>query len=203
MEYDRLIKSAVLTGRPGAFTKPEDFPISNVVMVPDQYSYEGNWLFCSFDHPELIAARVGFGRGKLDWRDYGLNEVPMNENALFWRVEVVTARGIVAHLSSTATGGTFLNTASDRFEISFDDHGTSLFALKGWPNMHWRFRNPEGSLMVDLSAAVEGMLVWPDFLMPRNAFGMCLGASQVEGTVQIDEQEFSIKGVGFSITRAL
>lgn len=96
--YSRHEKSAVLAGRPGVFTRRGEFPTSNVVMASDRYSYEGNWLFCSFDHTELLAARVGFSRGKMDWRDYGLDEAPASENALFCRVEVVTAEGIYAHL---------------------------------------------------------------------------------------------------------
>jgi len=196
MDYNRLEKSAVLAGRPGVFVRPEEFPISNVIMAPDRYSYEGNWLFCSFDHPELLAARVGFGRGKLDWRDYGLDEAPMTESALFCRVEVVTTRGIYAYLSSSSTAGGNVRLVPDRFEVQFEADGNQLISLSGWPNMHWRFRNPEGSMSIDLSAELEGMLVWPDLLLPRNTFGMCLGTSRVKGIVHIEGGDFSVKGSG-------
>ena len=196
MEYDRREKSAVLTGRPGVFRRPEEFPISNVVIAPDQYSYEGNWLFCSFNHPELRAARVGFGRGKIDWRDYGLDEAPMNENALFWRVEVITADGIYAHLSSSSTAGEFVRVAPDHVDVQFEEGGRQLFHLGGWPNMRWEFRNPQGTLCVDLWAQLDGMLVWPDCVLPRNTFGMCLGTSRVKGTVHIEGGDFSVKGSG-------
>jgi hypothetical protein len=165
-------------------------------MAPNLYSYEGNWLFCSFDHSELLAARVGFGRGKMDWRDYGLDEAPATENALFWRVEVVTAEGIFAHLSSSPTAGQSVRVASDRMEVRFDEGGSELIHLSGWPNIRWRLRNPQGSLSVDLSAQLEGMLVWPDCLLPRNTFGMCLGTARVEGTVHIQGREFSVEGSG-------
>jgi hypothetical protein len=194
--YDRLEKSAVMTGRPGIFRKPEEFPISNVVIAPDQYSYEGNWLFCSFNHSELLGARVGFGRGRIDWRDYGLDETPMTESALFCRVEVVTAKGIYAYLSSSSTAGQNVRLIPDRFEVQFGADGNPLIHLSGWPNMHWKFRNSEGSLRVDLSAELDGMLVWPDCVLPRNTFGMCLGTSRVKGIVHIEGVEFSVKGSG-------
>jgi hypothetical protein len=150
MAYDRLERSAVLTGRPGVITKPGEFPITNVVMAPDRYSYEGNWLFCSFNHSELLAARIGFGKGTIDWRDYGLDDAPMTESALFCRVEVVTAKGIYAYLSSSSSSGRNVRLVPDRFEVQFEADGNQLIHLGGWPNMHWRFRNPEGSLRVDL-----------------------------------------------------
>jgi hypothetical protein len=196
MEYNRLEKSAVLTGRPGVFKRPEEFPISNVVMAPDRYSYEGNWLFCSFNHSELLAARVGFGRGRIDWRDYGLDEAPMTENALFCRVEVITAKGIYAYLSSSSTFGQNVRLARDRFEVQFEADGNQLIQLSGWPSMHWKFRNPQGTLCVDLWAQVDGMLIWPDCVLPRNTFGMCLGTCRVNGNVHIKGRDFSVKGSG-------
>jgi hypothetical protein len=196
MEYNRLEKSGVLTGRPGVFTRPEEFPISNVVIAPDRYSYEGNWLFCSFNHPELLGARVGFGKGRIDWRDYGLDEAPMTENALFCRVEVVTAKGIYAYLSSSSTSGQNVRLVPDRFEVQFEVDGNQLIHLSGWPNMHWKSRNPQGTLGVDLWAQVDGMLVWPDCVLPRNTFGMCLGTSRVKGNVHIEGGDFSVQGNG-------
>jgi hypothetical protein len=196
MEYDRLEKSAVMTGRPGAFRRPEEFPLSNVVIAPDRYSYEGNWLFCSFNHSELLGVRVGFGRGRIDWRDYGLDEAPMTESALFSRVEVITTKGIHAYLFSSSTAGGKVRLVPDRFEIQFEEDGRQLFHLSGWPNMRWKFQNPEGSLRVDLSAELDGMLVWPDCVLPRNTFGMCLGTSQVEGIVHIEGKDLSVKGSG-------
>jgi hypothetical protein len=82
-----------MSGQPGVFRRPEEFPLANVVIAPDRYSYEGNWLFCSFNHSELLGARVGFGKGTIDWR---LDDAPMTESALFCRAEVVTAKGIYA-----------------------------------------------------------------------------------------------------------
>ena len=196
MEYNRLERSAVLTGRPGVFRRPEEFPISNVVIAPDRYSYEGNWLFCSFNHPDLLGARVGFGRGRIDWRDYGLDEAPMTENALFCRVEVVTAKGIYAYLSSSSTSGQNVRLVPDRIDVQFEADGNQLIHLTGWPKMHWKFRNPQGTLCVDLWAQVDGMLVWPDCVLPRNTFGMCLGTCRVKGNVHIEGGDFSVQGSG-------
>jgi hypothetical protein len=40
------------------------------------------------------------------------------------------------------------------------------------------------------------MLVWPDCVLPRNTFGMCLGTSRVKGIVHIEGADFSVKGSG-------
>ncbi len=92
LTYNRKEKSSFCIGRPGTFTPADRFPISNVVITPDRYSYEGNWLFCTFTQSDIVAARIGFGRGKMDWRDYGLDEAPISENSLFIRIEIITAQ---------------------------------------------------------------------------------------------------------------
>ena len=117
LTYDRKEQSLVLIGRPGTFTPADRFPISNVVITPDRYSYEGNWLFCTFTQSEIVAARIGFGRGKMDWRDYGLDEAPTSENSLFTRIEIITARGIYAYLSSDPNLGQALHSSATGLDI--------------------------------------------------------------------------------------
>src|SRR4030095_10639869 len=108
-------------------------------------------------------------------RDYGLDEAPMTENALFCRVEVVTAKGIYAYLSSSSTSGQNVRLVPDRFEVQFEADGNQLIHLSGWPNMHWKFRNPQGTLGVDLWAQVDGMVVWPDAQYIWNVLGNLSG----------------------------
>ncbi len=190
----RLLTSSVLTGRPGHICGSDTFDTSNVIMAPDRYSYEGNWLFCMFSEPEVAAARIGFGRGKMDWRDYGLEGVPISESALFCRIEVVAAEGIYAYLFSDPASGRAVESRTDELDVRFRQDGTDLVRLSGWPLSHWHFCNPQDTLEVDLKVQIQDLTVWPDFLMPRNTFGMCVGTSEVAGSIRLENRRIPVSG---------
>jgi hypothetical protein len=192
--YDRSDKSAVLIGRPGVFTPAGDFPVSNVIIAADRYSYEGNWLFCTFDGPEILAARIGFGLGEMDWRDYGLQNAPISDHALFRRIEIVTSTGIYAYFVSDSEAGATLKSHPNRFEVRFRENQQDLIRLTGWPQTHWHFQNSEGTLATDLVIHMNQMTVWPDFLMPNNTFGVCVGFAAASGTISLEGESFLVSG---------
>lgn len=193
----RLLTSAVLAGRPGHIFGSEAFDSSNVIMAPARFNYEGNWLFCMFSQPEVTAARIGFGRGKMDWRDYGLENAPISGNALFCRIEVVAAGGIHAYVLSDAASGQAVESKTDTLDVRFYDGGVELFHLTGWPSSHWYFRNPQDTVEVDLTVEVKNLVVWPDFLMPRNTFGMCVGTSGIAGHIRLENRRIPVAGAAF------
>jgi hypothetical protein len=170
-----------MSGATGEILAPEEFPLANISPDPGRYTYEGDWLFCCFDDPRIWAARIGFGQGGFRWDDYGL---PISVEArvpLSYRIEVISSTGIEACLYS----GKF---ERPPVEVSpharrFHHDGNDLFHITGWPEMHWRFQSPDGSLAADLEISPRSMVVWPDCIMPHNTFAMCIGACDVRGTV--------------------
>jgi len=194
LPYNRAEKSAVLVGRPGTFTPAGQFPISNVIIAADRYSYEGNWLFCTFAQSDIVAARIGFGRGKMDWRDYGIDEAPISPNALFSRIEIITSQGIYAYLSSDPDSGQALQSSPTGLDLRFNQGQQDLIRMSGWPVTRWRYQNPEGTLTADLTVQLNQLTVWPDFLMPHNTFGVCVGSSDVSGSVSMEGKTTSVIG---------
>lgn len=191
----RLRESRVLIGRPGVICGSDEFATSNVV-ISDQYSYEGNWLFCMFSQPEVVAARIGFGRGKMDWRDYGLDSAPISDEALFSRIEVITPEGIYAYLFSDPASGRAVDSKGSSLNVRLNDGKAGLIRLTGWPVTHWHFRNPQGTLEADLKVQMKDLVVWPDFVMPRNTFGMCVGTCAIAGSIRVENRTVNVSGAG-------
>lgn len=194
MAYDRLEKSSVLLGRPGTIAPASEFPISNVVIAADRYSYEGNWLFCTFAQSDIVAARIGFGRGKMDWRDYGIESAPISANALFSRIEVITSQGIYAYFSSDPDAGEALESSSAGLDLRHSHGQQDLIRISGWPVMRWQFQNPEATLTTDLTVQLKQMTVWPDFVMPNNTFAVSVGSAVVRGSVCVEGETTLVEG---------
>ena len=194
MAYDRLEKSAVLLGRPGAFSPAGQFPISNLIIDAERYSYEGNWLFCTFTRSDIVAARIGFGRGMMDWRDYGLEDAPRSANALFSRIEIITSRGIYAYFFSDPNVGKLLSSSLTALDLGLSQGRQDLIRMSGWPSTRWQFQNPEATLKTDLTVHMNQLTVWPDFLMPNNIFGVSVGSATVTGDVFIDGEQIPVAG---------
>lgn len=194
MAYDRLEKSSVLLGRPGTITPTGEFPISNLIIDTERYSYEGNWLFCTFTQSDIVAARIGFGRGKMDWRDYGIESAPVSANALFSRIEVITSQGIYAYFSSDPEAGEALASSPASVDLRLRDGQQDLIRISGWPVMRWQFQNPETTLTTDLTVQLKQMTVWPDFVMPNNTFAVSVGSALVRGSVCIEGEPRSVAG---------
>ena len=194
MAYDRLEKSAVLLGRPGTFSPAGQFPICNLIIDAERYSYEGNWLFCTFTGSDIVAARIGFGSGMMDWRDYGLEEAPRSANALFSRIEIITSRGIYAYFSSEPNAGKSLASSLTALDLGLSQGQQDLIRMSGWPATRWLFQNPEATLKTDLTVHMKQLTVWPDFLMPNNTFGVSVGSATVNGSVCVDGKPIPVSG---------
>jgi hypothetical protein len=186
-----------MTGGAGLIVAPESFPSSNVGMVPAQYDYEGNWLFCSFDNAVIRAARIGFGQGRFRWEDYGLDRTEDPGVSLAYRIEVISQSGVQACLFSRSYERTPVKAGSNPMHLSFVDGGKELFRMEGWPEMLWRFQSPCGSLAMELQVSPKCMVLWPDSLLPHNTFSMCIGACTVRGIVRTAGQEIEVAGGGF------
>jgi hypothetical protein len=186
-----------MAGRVGEIVTPEDFPSANVLMAPDKNDYEGNWLFCSFDDAVIRAARIGFGQGRFRWEDYGLDSTDGPSTPLAYRIEVISPLGVQACLFSRNYDRTPAESGSDPLHVSFAENHTELFRIEGWPEMLWRFQSPCGHLAVELEVLPQGLVLWPDSLLPHNTFSMCIGACSVRGVVRIAGQEIRVAGGGF------
>jgi len=188
--------SALMIGRPGELMSPDSFPASNVIMVRELYSYEGNWLSCSFPQQDIPAARLGFGLGKFDWADYGLAQ-PVSPDALFYRIEVLTPEGLYACIVADESKGAAVESDAGRMDIRLRQDGHAWFRVAGWPEMEWHFESPDAALGADLAVSPHHVVLWPDMVMPRNTFALCLASCVVKGTVSISGRRVAVNGFGF------
>jgi hypothetical protein len=196
MVDDRFQRSKYMLGSPGKMVDPGSSASANLLIDTRKYSYEGNWLFCSFSRPDLPAARIGFGRGKFDWRDYGIESLPVSQDAFFYRVEVIKDNRLYACVLSDPSLGSALQSDPERLQIALDSGGHRVLSLEGWPQSRWRFQNLDGSLKVNLSLDVRRLVIWPDMLLPHNTFSMCVGTGILKGTVHLEGTEVEVKGTG-------
>lgn len=197
MSDDRLQRSKYMLGKPGEVVSPDHFASANVVIDARKYSYEGNWLFCSFSRPEVPAARIGFARGKFDWRDYGIESLPVTQDAFFYRVEVIKGDRLYACVLSDPSLGTAVKSDPGRLHVTLDSGGRRVLSLEGWPRPHFGFQNLEGTLKADLSLDARNLFVWPDMILPHNTFSMCVGTGALKGTLLLDGAEIEVEGTGF------
>jgi hypothetical protein len=188
--------SALMAGPVAQLIPASEFSSHNIIMARDRYSYEGNWLFCTFDHPEFVAARLGFGLGKFHWQDYGLETDTASLKPISFRVEVITPVGVHACLFSDNELGTSVTSDASSMDVRFHKDGEELFRLRGWPKMNWHFRSPDGSMGVDLQVIPHQMAVWPDCILPNNTFSMCIGPCDVTGRVFLESREIKVNGGG-------
>jgi hypothetical protein len=171
-----------------------EFSSDNIIMDRDRYSYEGNWLFCTFDQQDFPAARLGFGLGKFHWRDYGFETGSAALDPVAFRVEVITSVGVHACLFSDNELGASVTSDASSLDVRFHKDGEEMFRLRGWPKMNWNFRSPDGSMGADLQVIPHRMAVWPDCILPNNTFSMCIGTCDVTGTVALESREIKVRG---------
>lgn len=188
-------QSALMSGSVGAVFTPADFPTENLTIDPQRYTYEGRWLFCSFENPAIRAVRIGFGQGAFRWDDYGLPAPPSDRVPLSYRVELITDAGVEACLFSRTFEQHPIDLECGR--LSFRDVGRELFGIDGWPRMQWRFQSVEGSIAADFEVIPHRLVVWPDCVMPHNTLSMSIGACEVRGTVRTASGTAAVAGGGF------
>jgi hypothetical protein len=154
--------SALMAGPVAQLISVNEFSPDNIIMARAHYSYEGNWLFCTFDQPGFLAARLGFGLGKFHWQDYGLETSNAPLNPIAFRLEVITSVGVHACVFSDNELGKSVTSDASAMDVRFQADGEELFHLRGWPQMNWNFRSPDGSIGADLQVLPHEMAVWPD-----------------------------------------
>ncbi len=189
-----LRQSALMVGHVAELLPAEQFVCDNVLLARDRYSYEGNWLFCTFDQSEIVAARIGFGLGKFHWEDYGLEMQQGASAPVAYRLEAITPAGVHACLYSDQHQGAAVHSDPASMEISFDQDSLELFHLRGWPRMSWQFRSPDASIAADLRISLKKMTVWPDCIMPNNTFSMCVGVGEVSGSISLGGRRIEVSG---------
>jgi hypothetical protein len=192
-----MLRSALMSGQVGAIVPAERFPLDNLLIHPERYTYEGNWLFCSFPGCEVRAARLGFGQGAFGWEDYGLEAAPAGGVPLAYRLELITPRGVDACLFSGQYPERPIASHPERIDMSFRENGGQLFLIEGWPRMRWQFRAPDQSMTADLAVSAESVVIWPDCVMPHNTFSMAIATCSVEGSVAQGGREVPVSGAGF------
>jgi hypothetical protein len=188
--------SALMVGPVAQLAEPANFPFENVLINRDRYSYEGNWLFCSFDQPDVLAARIGFGLGRFHWQDYGLEPQDVTVPVAY-RLEVITPEGVVRPClySDPHLGSTVCSDPSS-MDVRFRAGGADLFAVRGWPEIEWKFRSPDGAVAADLRLALKNMALWPDCIMPNNTLAMCIGVGRISGTFSFGDRVVEVSGGG-------
>ncbi len=191
-------QSALMIGPVAAMLPVGEFPFENVLLDRDRYSYEGNWLFSTFDQADILATRIGFGLGRFHWEDYGLEAQPDSESSapISYRLEVITQAGVHACLYSDQQKGMAVRSDIKSIEINFCDNTSELFNLHGWPQMSWQFRNPDASIVAELQLGLIKMAVWPDCMMPNNTFSMCIGVGTVSGAISLEGKRVEVAGGG-------
>ncbi len=189
-------QSSLMIGPVAEMLPVGKFPFENVLLARDRYSYEGNWLFSTFDHPDILAARIGFGLGQFHWEDYGLEAQPDSSAPISYRVEVITQAGVHACLISDQEKGVSVRSNSSAMEIKFHENQSEWFNLHGWPQMRWQFRSPDTSIVAELQVDLKNMAVWPDCVMPNNTFSMCIGVGTVSGAISLGGKRDEVSGGG-------
>jgi hypothetical protein len=187
-------QSVLMSGPVGEMLPVERFPAENTLLARDRYSYEGNWLFCTFDQPDIVAARIGFGLGVFHWPDYGLEEQRDATVPLGYRLEVVTPGGVAAYLYSDPHQGASVQSDPASMGIRLPADNVELFHLHGWPDMSWKFRSPDASIGAELQLSLKNMAVWPDCIMPNNTFSMCIGVCAVSGAISLGGRRHDVTG---------
>ena len=191
------MRSALMAGNPGEILAANSFPVENLIMNPGRYTYEGNWLFCSFPGCEIRAARLGFGQGGFRWEDYGLEPAAGSGIPFAYRLELITPTGVEACLLSTEYPAHPVVSSPERIDIAFRQNGTDLFRIAGWPRMRWLFGSPDNGMSAELEVTAESVTVWPDCVMPHNTFSMAIGTCRIEGVFRRNGGETPVSGSGF------
>ncbi|MDD5706125.1 MAG: hypothetical protein PHR35_09385 [Kiritimatiellae bacterium] len=188
--------SPLFTGTIGATVAAADFPPANYLIDDACYDYEGNWAFCRFDQAEVMAARLGFGRGVFDWSDYG-STAPLDRNNLWVHLELMTRAGAVQWIGTGNYRAGQVQLQTDRLDCRLAGGGADVFHIRGWPEMTWEFASPDGSASARLRFRVGNVTILPDCIMPHNRFAMWLATARLEGEVRVNGVRTSVTGTAF------
>ena len=76
---------------------PESFPKENYFFAGAEGISDGNWLFATFDHPDILGLRVGYQCGSIDRSDYGGD---YQKDFLQLHIEIVTKNELFSWIAS-------------------------------------------------------------------------------------------------------
>jgi hypothetical protein len=171
--------------------EPGAFPVSNVSIDDTRFDYEGNFAFCRFKSAEIYGARIGFGRGALDWRDYGGSEGP-DRSFLMVDVDVMAADGAVIWQSKGRFRAANTTISTTKCELRLGNN--NVFNLRGWPRSRWQFDTDDRYTSVHLTLDPLAVAILPEYVMPSNRFSMWLALCRVVGRVRLGTRTWRLKG---------
>lgn len=170
-------------------------PTGDVRSDAAKFDYEGNWLFCVFDGPELFAARLGFGRGGIDTTDFG-GPSSVDPQRLFFHLELLTDQGAVVFVDQDHRASHIVQGAGP-MDVTLDSGGRRLISISGWPNMTWHFQSPDAEAEIQMSVVAERGVVLPDLLMKHNRFAMWVNICKARGQARFGQRIMKFQGTAF------
>jgi len=192
----QLGQSPHFQGRIGQAVPAASFPSHNYTIADGQYDYEGNWAFCRFDNEKVMAARVGFGRGKFDWSDYGVTS-PIDHSFLMPHIELMTSQGAVLWIGTGKFQAGQVRLATDTLGAELVTDQGRIFELTGWPHTDWKFESDDHEVAVDLETELRDVTILPDCVLRHNRFAMWLAVGRTTGTVRYGEETARVDGTMF------
>ncbi len=181
----------------GEVTLPSDMKMSDLVMDPGKYSYEGNWAFCRFNHPHLLGGRIGFSRGEDSSEDIGWDTPdwkPAGRDS-HYRIEILSRDG--GYLYSYSGDEQDITIRSGVFSHAVHGADRELLSVEGYPEMHWKMASPEGSMDVDVMMEPLVFVTLPDNIQKNTTFSMWLVPCRLHGQVTIDGKTEDVQGTAF------
>jgi hypothetical protein len=179
-------------GTIGETIAPGDFPAANYLIDDTRYSYEGHWAFCRFDGDEVYGARLGFGRGAFDARDYGA-PAPLDRSNLWVHLELMTRDGALLWIGT----GRYVAEQVQLDRRWVDCRLEKIFRITGWPTMDWHFCSDDGEAEVAMRLELQKVTILPDCVMPSNRFAMWLAIACASGEVRFRDKRVKVAGTAF------
>ena len=173
---------------------PESFPESNYVFAGREGVSDGDWFFCTFDHPDILGLRVGYQCGTIDRSDYGGG---YQKDFLQLHMEIVTRDEILSWIASGKYPSQQVDSLSDPVGIMLQGEEKEIFRVEGWPNRKSDFKSDDGRLSVELSLDIPWVVLLPDFILTKIVFGMWWSAGPLRATVRLDGKQYDLSGYCF------
>ncbi len=152
---------------------------------------DGDWFFCTFDHPDILGLRVGYQCGTIDRSDYGGG---YQRDFLQLHLEIVTSDEIVSWIASGKYTSERVKSSSAPARIALRGDESEIFRIENWPNRKVEFRSEDGRLSVDFSFNIPWVVLLPDFILTRIVFGMWWTSGPLRANVRLDEKQYDLSG---------
>jgi hypothetical protein len=187
-------RTSVFVGNVAERYSPGSFAEENYVFADREDMSDGDWFFCTFDHPDVLGLRVGYQCGTIDRSDYGGR---YQEDFLQLHLEIVTSDKILSWIASGKYSSQQVASSSDPLRIMLQGEDMEIFRIEDWPNRKLAFKSDDGSLSVDLSLDVPWVVLLPDLVLKKIRFGMWWTAGPLQATVHMDGRCHDLSGSFF------